>query len=251
MYIDDSGVDSVGGQKLGGLQGLGYHQAAGEHSHILTLPEYIGLADLEGVILLEHGGGQAGGAHIGGALKLSQSQGGLAGFLGIGGDNDRHAGNQAHEADILQALVTAAVFTHGYAGVGAADLHIKLGIGDRVADLLIGTACAEHGKGGAEGNKAHGGKASADIHHVALGNTAVEEAVRISGFEMLGHCGAGQVSIQHHNLIIGGTQLYQSLAVCLAGRNFFTHGLSPPIPAKPADAARRWAPCRASPLDSP
>ena len=46
-------------------------------------------------------------------------------------------------------------------------------------------------------------------------------------------------------------QLHEGFAVGFTGCDFFTHGLSPPIPSKPAGAAPRWGPCRASPPGSP
>ena len=176
---------------------------------------------------------------------------GLAGLLGVGRDDHGHAGDKAHQADVLDRLVAAAVLTHGHTGVGAADLHVEPGIGDGVADLFICPACTEHSKRRAEGNQTHGGQARADIHHICLSDTAVEEALRMRGLEMLGHGGASQVCVQHHDLVVDVAQLGQSLAVCLAGRDFFTHGLSPPIPSKPAAAAPGWEPCRASPPGSP
>ena len=251
MHVDDRCIHALISQQLGSFQSLSYHQAAGKNSHILTLAEHVGLADLKGIVLLEHRGGQAGGAHIGRPLELRQGEGGLAGLIGIGGDDDRHPGDQPHEADVLQALVAAAVLAHGNAGVGAADLHVELGVGNGVADLLIGPACTEHGKGGAEGDQPHGGQACTDVHHVALGNAAVEEAVGIGGLEIFGHGSAGQVGVQDDDLVIGSAQLYKSLAVSFTGCDFFTHGFSPPVPSMPARAVRRWAPCRASPPDSP
>ena len=249
--VDDRDVDALGLQQPGGRQRLADHQAAGKHGGVGALPQDVGLADLKGIILLEHGGGQTGQTHIGRTPELRQGQGGLPGLLGIGGNDDGHAGDQAHKTDVLDGLVAAAVLAHGHAGVGAADLHVELGIGDGVADLFIGPSCAEHSKRRAEGNQPHGRQACGDVHHVRLGNAAVEEALGIGGLEMLGHGGAGQVGVQHHHLLIGGAQLYQSLAVGFTGCDFFTHGLSPPIPSKPAGAAPRWGPCRASPPGSP
>ena len=244
-------MNALCGQQLRRLQRLADHQATGEHRSILTLPEDVGLADLEGIVLLENRGGQPGGPQIGGTLHLSQSEGGLSGLVAVGRDDDSHAGDHSHKADILDGLVAAAVLAHGHAGVGAADLHIETGVGDGVADLLIGPACAEHSKGGAEGNEPHGGQARRHIHHVALGNAAVKEAIGIGRLEKFGHGSPGQIGIQHHNLIVGSAQLYQRLAVGFTGGDFFTHALSPPIPSKPAGAAPRWEPCRASPPDPP
>ena len=147
--------------------------------------------------------------------------------------------------------MAAAVLAHGNAGVGTADLYIELGVGNGVADLLVGPARTEHGEGGAEGDETHGGKACTDVHHIALSNAAIKETVGIGGLEILGHGSASQISIQNNDLVIGGTQLYESLAVSFTGCDFFTHGFSPPVPSMLARAARRWAPCHASLPDFP
>ena len=44
-------------------------------------------------------------------------------------------------------------------------------------ELLISTACAEHGEGGAEGDKTHGRKTGADVDHVGLSDTTVIETI--------------------------------------------------------------------------
>ena len=253
MDIDDGSVDAIACERLGGHQGLVDHEAGREDRNIFTLAQDVCFANLKGLdhVALKNGRGEARKAHVDGAFEISDRHGGGLCFVGVRGADDRHAGDGAHERDVLDALVAAAVLAHGHAGVGAADLHVELGIGDGVADLFIGPSCAEHSKRRAEGNQPHGRQACGDVHHVRLGNAAVEEALGIGGLEMLGHSGAGQVGVQHHHLLIGGAQLYQSLAVGFTGCDFFTHGLSPPIPSKPAGAAPRWGPCRASPPGSP
>ena len=251
MDIDHGDVDALSLQQLGSLQRLADHQTAGEHGGIRSFAHNVGLADLEGIILLKHRGGQTAQTHVQGALELCCGEHSLPCLVGIGGHHHGHAGDQPHQPDVLNGLVAAAVLTHGHTGVGAADLHVEPGIGDGVADLFICPACTEHSKRRAEGNQTHGGQARADIHHICLSDTAVEEALRMRGLKMLGHGGASQVCVQHHDLVVDVAQLGQSLAVCLAGRDFFTHGLSPPIPSKPAAAAPGWEPCRASPPGSP
>ena len=98
--------------------------------------------------------------------------------------------------------MAAAILAHGNTGVGTADLHIELGIRNGVADLLVGPAGSEHGERGAVGDQSHGGQSGRNVHHIGLGNAAVIKAVRMGGFEILGHCSAGQIGIQHHDLIV-------------------------------------------------
>ena len=249
--VDDGGMDAVGLQQLRGLQGLADHQAAGEDGHVSALAEDVGLADLKGVVLLEDGRSQPGQAQVGGALVLRQGEDRLPGLLGVRRDDDGHARDGPHESQVLDTLVAAAVLAHADAGVGAAKLHVEVGIGHGVAYLVIGPARAKHGEGGAVGNEPHGGKAGRGGHHVGLRDAHVKEAVGMGGLEVLGHGGAGQVRVQDDHLVIPVAQVHQGLAVSFSRCDLVCHFLSPPVPSKPVRTARRWAPFHASPPDSP
>ena len=72
------------------------------------------------------------------------------------------------------------------ARVGGADLDVEVGVGHAVADLLKGASRGEHGKGGGDDGLARGGQTRGDAHHVALGDTAVKEAVGVGLGEVAG-----------------------------------------------------------------
>ena len=64
----------------------------------------------------------------------------------VSGAHDDHAGDPAHQLDILQTLMGRAVLAHAYPGMGGTDLDVQLGIPDGITDLLISAAYREHGK---------------------------------------------------------------------------------------------------------
>ena len=263
--VDDAGMDALGGQLLGSDAGLVDHQAGGDDGNVIALGDLLALADLKVVVvgIVEHGHRQTAEAQVDRAFHGVGGTHSGAGLHVIGGADDGHAGQAAHQGEILAALVGSAVLTDGDAAVGRADLNVQTGVGDGVADLLKGTARSEHGKAGNERGIAHGGQACSHTHHVALGNAAVKVAVRICLAEHTGLGGGGQVGVQHHDVVVTlCSQLLQGVAVAVTGRNLLhiCHLTFPPLPARRrlrsvpswrSHIPRHWGPCRASQRRSP
>ena len=233
MEVQDPGGDALGGENVGGLQGHLDHHAHGHDGHVLAVAQGDALAQLEVIAGDGVGDGLYSGAaqaHIGGALVLEQGLDGQGHLVGVAGAQNGHAGDGAHEGEVLDALVGGAVLAHGQAAVGAHDLDIHAGVGDGVAHLLPGAAGGEHGEGVGKGLEAAGGQAGGHALHVALGDAHVEEALGIGGFKALGHGGSGQVGLQHDQLGITVSQGDQGVAVGITGGFLFRHVSSPPIP---------------------
>ena len=107
----------------------------GDDGDIVALGQLLALAQLKVVVglIVEHRHSQTakaqvdgafhgvGGAHSGACLDI------------IGGADDGHAGDAAHQGKVLAALVRSAVLAHGDAAVGGADLHVQVGVAHRVA----------------------------------------------------------------------------------------------------------------------
>ena len=109
--------------------------------------EEIRFANPEGIIFVKNllnataASAQVSGASILQNLAANRRAGGR-----VGRDSDDHIGHAAHDADILQSLMRHTLDIAGEAGQAADDLHVKIGIADKRANLL-GNA---HG-----GKKAH------------------------------------------------------------------------------------------------
>ena len=235
--VDDAGMDALGGQLLGSDAGLVDHQAGGDDGNVIALGDLLALADLKVVVvgIVEHRHRQTAEAQVDRAFHGVGGTHSGAGLHVIGGADDGHAGDAAHEGKVLAALMGCTVLTHRDAAVGGTDLHVQVGVADGVAHLLKGTAGGKHGKAGNKGHIAHGGQAGGHAHHVALGNAAVKVAVRISLAEHAGLGGGSQVSVQHHQVVVAlSGQLLQGVAVAFTGSDLFhvCHLTSPPVPAR-------------------
>ena len=260
--VDHPDGDALGGQQLGGVQGLGHHEAVCQDGGIGALPKDLALADLEFKcgLVVDNGHGGPAEAHIDGALVLISGLDHGPGLHVVGGRHDHHAGNGAHEGKVLAALMGGTVLAHRQAAVGGADLHVQMGVAHGVPGLLEGTASGKHSKAGHEGHQSHGGGTGGGGHHIALGDAAIEVALREGLFKGARLGGAGQVGVKDHQVIMDRAQLLQGVAVAVPGGDLFHigHLTSPPLlPAGPsaqswpAHIPRRWAPCRASRPGSP
>ena len=155
----------------------------------------------------------------------------IVGFITVSGADNCHTGDGTHQCKVFAALVAGTVFANRQTAVGSADLDVQGGVADGVADLLKGPAGGEHSEGGSEGSEAAGSQAGSNAHHVSFGDAAVEVAVGESLGEHTGLCGAGQVGIQHNNIVVGLTQGHQTLAIAITGGHFLDlcHITCPPV----------------------
>ena len=249
MQVDQRHVHALIFEDFHGLQALLHHDAAGEDHRVLAVPQHVAFAHLKGH-LRTHRGRQARGTDVHRSIDLRGRKDRLAAFVGVAGHKHGHARQHPHQGDVLHGLMAAAILAQGHACVGEAELHVEVRVAYAVADLVI-AAARKHREGGAEGNQPHGAHAGGHVHHVRLGNAAIIEPLGILRGKLVGHRGLGQVGVQHHNLVIGGGQLRQRLAIGDTDRFLLAHLFSPPDPSAPGRIVQRWAPCRASPPGLP
>ena len=231
-HVDDHGIHTLGSQSISSLHGLVNHQTIGNDGDVLAVPENVALADDKGsTFFVEDGHSRAAHTHINRTVMLIGGLGHGLGLHVIGGGHDDHAGDGAHQGEVLAALMAGTVLAHGDTAVGGADLHIQVGVANGVADLLVGTGRGEHGEGRSKGNQAGGAQACGHTHHVGLGNAAVKEPVGECLAEDTGLGGTGQVSIQDNDIVVLSAQLSQSCAVAFAGSDLFhvCHIINPPV----------------------
>ena len=232
VHIDDAGGNALCGQNLPGLAGHAHHDAGGDDRHVAAVGNRDALPKLKLVVrqlVGEDLGGGAGQTEIGGAVVVQQGFYGQPHFVTVAGANHSHAGDLPHQGQVFGALMGGAVLADGDAAVGADDLDVQMGIGDGVADLLVRAAGSEDGEGVGKGLQTGGSHARGNADHVILRDAAVEEALGISGPEVLRLSGHGQVCVQDHQLGVLLGKFYQGLAVGSPRCNFPCHIIYPPV----------------------
>ena len=105
--VDDAGMDALGGQLLGSDAGLVDHQAGGDDGNVIALGDLLALADLKVVVvgIVEHRHRQTAEAQVDRAFHGVGGTHSGAGLHVIGGADDGHAGDAAHEGKVLAALI--------------------------------------------------------------------------------------------------------------------------------------------------
>ena len=150
---------------------------------------------------MENLSSQAGKAHIHRALHLIGGLYHLPSLHIVCRTNHGHAGDHPHQGKVLTALVGRAVLANADPGVGSTNLYIQMRIANAVAHLLKGTTGSEHGKAGRKGYQPHGRQTGGHAHHIRLSNATVKVAIRIGFLKNAGLGCAGQVGVQHHQVI--------------------------------------------------
>ena len=145
------------------------------------------------------------------------------------GIQDDHAGDGAHEGDVLVALVGRAVLANGDTGMGRADLDVVVRIAYRIAHLLEAASGGKHGEGGSERDLAAEGHTDSGGDHIVFRDTAVEEAIRERLLERTGLGGSGEVSVQNNEVRIDRAEFRQSLTVGFSCSNFISHNYCNPF----------------------
>ena len=215
MNVHNRSTDAVSRQQFGSLQRLGNHQAGGNQAYIGAVLHDVGLAGDEGSIFFgNHVAHRARYADINRAVDLCRSKDSLLGFNRITGNKNGHVRNNAHQRQVLNGLVAAAVLTDTQAGMREAEFHVGVYIRNSIANLFVCASGAEQRKGAGKGDQTGMRKARCRTDEVCLRNTEVEKAVRVCIHEHAAHGSVGQVGVHRDYLIVLRAKLYQSLAVC-------------------------------------
>ena len=233
-----------------------HHHARGDDGHVAAGGQLDALVQFKLVAGDLVGDGVHRGAaqtQISRAVVVQQRLDGELHLVTVAGAEDLHTGDDAHECEILDALMRRAVLSDGQTAVRTDDLDVQMRIGDGVAHLLPCAPGGEHGEGVGKGLEAAGGHTGGDAGHVALRDAHVKEPLGVLGRKALGHGRARQIGVENDQLRIFFRQLYERLAVGGAGCDLSCHITCPPVPlillpARPCPVrtARRWEPCHAS-----
>ena len=227
-HVHDLGRDALGRELLSGLERVGDLDPARHDGDVGALAQHVGGAELAGeALIVDLGQRLAAQAHIEGAGRARRQADRRAGARVVGGHEHPHAGQHAHERDVLQRLVRGAVGAHGDARVRGADLDVEPGVAHGIADLLPAAAGAEHGERGREHRAAGEGEPGGHTDHVLLGDAHVHQAIGIGGAQLAGGGGSAQVGVDGHDVHALVDQLHQGLAEC--GARSLEHGAHAPF----------------------
>ena len=162
-------------------------------------------------------------AHIGRSIIVEERLDGGGHFVAVAGAEHRHAGDDPHKGEVLDALVGGAVLADREAAVGADHLDVEVGVCDRVAHLLIGAAGGKHRERVGKRFFAAGREARRNAHHVRLGDADIKKLLRIRFCKAVGHRRARKVGVEHDQVGIAPAECHKRLAVCGAGCNYLSH----------------------------
>ena len=222
--VDNGCGDALSCQQLACCQSLLYLDTRCDQGYVRAIRQLHAAADLEFVVLIEdYRNSHTAETEIAGTLHLDSGLHSQTCFHSVGGIQNGHTGDGAHEGQILVALMGSAVLTDGDARVGSTDLHVGVRIADGVADLLIGAASRKHSEGGCKRDLAGQRKADSHVDHVVLSDTAIEETIGECLLEGAGLGSGRQIGVQNHQILILGTKFSQRVTVRFTGSNLFCH----------------------------
>src|SRR5690606_16028444 len=115
------------------------------------------------------------GPHVKNARILRDVANGLTRLDGVAGYDDLHVGEGAHDGDIFDHLVRAAIGTDRDAAVSRNELHRHLSVADGLTNLLPATSGDENGEGADEHDFSGQGETGSGANHVLLRNAHVDE----------------------------------------------------------------------------
>ena len=223
--VNYSRGDVFCGEEVARGESLFDHQTGSDDGYVFAVGEDSAFAPFEfvGVLVEEDRDGEASEAHIAGTDVVYRGFYHRAGFDGVGGLHYYHSGDRAHCGEVFEALVGGAVLTDRDSGVGGADFDVQMRISDGVPDLLEGASCGEHCEGAAKWDETCGGETCGDCYHVALGYSAVEEAVGEFFLEFYGFCGFGEVGVEDYQFVVFVAEFGKGGAVGFTCSDFFCH----------------------------
>ena len=232
VHIDNAGGNTVVLQRLSSLHRLRHHDAGRDYRDVLAVAENSALAELEAVagdLVGDDLGRGSCKAQIRRAVIVDERFDRKAHLMAVTGAAHQHAGQRAHEREVLDALMGRAVLADRNAAVRADYGAVEVRIRDGVSDLLIRAPRRKYGKGVRKGLIAAGRKPSRNIGHIGFGNAAVKESLGVRRGEELRHRRACKVGIQHDELRVLIGKLSESLAVGIACCYLSCHFRAPPV----------------------
>ena len=156
-------------------------------------------------------------AHINGPKMVGDQVYRLGDLKRVGGLDNRHARERAHQRNIVDRLVAGSSGTR-QPRHEADDLDVQPGIGDRHRDLIVASARAEDSERVDENDMARSREACGDSDHVRFSRPDVDEALADRVAEHVGLGLTREVGPKTNDLRVSTRDRQQRLAVRLQDR---------------------------------
>ncbi len=189
-------------------------RAAGDHRDVVAGAQLHGAAEPERGLRIAHRRflRAAAESKVDRPVDVERGQRGLIGFVDVGGDDDRHVRQAAHQRQILERMMRAAGHAKRDAARGSADHHALIRVGDVVAHLLHAARGDERRIGAHVGTQAGGRETGRDADRVLLGDAHLDEAIAIAFDVGTDPEQILSVGGQHHRARLACGELEQRLA---------------------------------------
>ena len=183
-HVEHAGADALGSQLLASLQRMPHRFAGGNNGEVAAVLQLIGLAGLEGEILvgIYIVDRSAAHAHIDGMGIVGKHLHQPARLPGIGGQHHLHAGEGAQHGNVVQAVVGGTERSIGHTARDTQYGDGILRIGQVHLHLLQRAGHIETGRAAAEHFLSAMCQSGRDAHGILFGNSALHKMISLSCF---------------------------------------------------------------------
>ena len=179
---------ALASESVRGGDGVGGDGPRGQQEEVTSLADQLGAAEPEPAVEAVHTGRLVlAHAVVDGARQVPGGVEGRRGLLRVGGADHGEPWLQAHDADVLEGLVGRPRRPVVEGTSRPHDAHGQVVQDGAVADELVGPEGGERCDRIHEGDEPGLRQTGRQTHHVLLGHTGVEEAVRVAVGEGLDH----------------------------------------------------------------
>ena len=226
VHVDDLRADALLFEHIARDVRVTRGHAARDDGDVASVLELHRLADLEVLAplvvltLVQERLHAAADAEIEGTGDVDALLDGDCRFVCVGGDDDGHVRDSAHDGEVLDAMGGGGCRAEGHAAVGGDDLDGQFLIGAVSPDLLAASQAREDGEGGREGDESDFRKTCRDSEEVLFCDTDVEESVGEGFSEEAYIRGFCQVGGHADDTGIFRGEFGERSAVHCAGRHF-------------------------------
>ena len=220
VAVEHAGGDPIGAQDVVCRETGVERDARADQRDVVVVGggEGLGSADRERLVgRVQRGRRLPGRADVGDALEPRHRLDEGDGAHPVGRVQDGGAVERAEERQILDGHLRRSVFTDRHAGVRAAQPQV--GPADRAHADLICRAREERAERRGERRLAERLQPGLDADHALLGDVQLEEALGRHGLGFLRVCRVPDLTVEHHDVVVGPGEPRERVPERLAGRD--------------------------------